>query len=88
MLGLKTGAAGGPAVEKLALNGNPKAVALPVPMQRRKDCDFRCGQNRGFRGFLFWFLLTGAPFGRVSPTAALQSLTKQVFPISTRSSAP
>ena len=40
-MGLKTGAAGGPAVEKLALDGNPKAVALPVPMQKRKDCDFR-----------------------------------------------
>ena len=50
MLGLKTGAAGGPAVEKLALNGNPKAVALPVPMQKRKDCDFSyAGLKNAFR---------------------------------------
>mmetsp|Transcript_10527 Transcript_10527/g.33653 ORF Transcript_10527/g.33653 Transcript_10527/m.33653 type:complete len:444 (-) Transcript_10527:102-1433(-) len=38
MLGLA--AAGGPALERLALDGDPKAFALPVPMRKRKDCDF------------------------------------------------
>lgn len=40
LLGLPVGGGGGPAVEKLALEGDPNAVALPVPMQQRKDCDF------------------------------------------------
>jgi N6-L-threonylcarbamoyladenine synthase len=40
LLGLPVGGGGGPAVEKLALIGDPKAVALSVPMQTRKDCDF------------------------------------------------
>jgi N6-L-threonylcarbamoyladenine synthase len=40
MLGLLTGGGGGPAVEKLALQGDPKAVELPIPLQKRKDCDF------------------------------------------------
>ena len=40
MLGLPTGGGGGPAVEKLALQGDPKAVDLPIPLQKRKDCDF------------------------------------------------
>jgi N6-L-threonylcarbamoyladenine synthase len=40
MLGLPTGGGGGPAVEKLALQGDPKAVELPIPLQKRKDCDF------------------------------------------------
>jgi tRNA A37 threonylcarbamoyltransferase TsaD len=39
-LGLPIGGGGGPAIEKLALEGDPKAVALPIPLQRRKDCDF------------------------------------------------
>jgi N6-L-threonylcarbamoyladenine synthase len=40
LLGLPVGGGGGPAVEKLALEGDPKAVTLSVPMQARKDCDF------------------------------------------------
>jgi len=40
LLGLPVGGGGGPAVEALAKDGDPKSVALPVPLQRRKDCDF------------------------------------------------
>jgi N6-L-threonylcarbamoyladenine synthase len=40
MLGLPVGGGGGPAVEKLALQGDPKAVELPIPLRNRKDCDF------------------------------------------------
>lgn len=40
LLGLPTGGGGGPAIERLAKDGNEKAIPLPVPMQRRKDCDF------------------------------------------------
>lgn len=40
LLGLPVGGGGGPAVEKLALLGDHKAVELPIPLQRRKDCDF------------------------------------------------
>jgi tRNA threonylcarbamoyl adenosine modification protein TsaD len=40
LLGLPVGGGGGPAVEKLALEGNPNAVALPIPLQKRKDFDF------------------------------------------------
>jgi N6-L-threonylcarbamoyladenine synthase len=40
MLGLPTGGGGGPAVEKLALIGDPKAAELPIPLIKRKDCDF------------------------------------------------
>ena len=40
LLGLPIGGGGGPAVEKMAREGDPKAVPLPVPMQKRKDCDF------------------------------------------------
>jgi N6-L-threonylcarbamoyladenine synthase len=40
LLGLPVGGGGGPAVERLAREGNPKAVPLPVPLQKRKDCDF------------------------------------------------
>lgn len=39
-MGLPTGGGGGPAIERLAKDGNEKAIPLPVPMQRRKDCDF------------------------------------------------
>lgn len=38
MLGL--GYPGGPAVEKLAVTGNPKAYKFPVPMKGREGCDF------------------------------------------------
>mmetsp|Transcript_2713 Transcript_2713/g.3155 ORF Transcript_2713/g.3155 Transcript_2713/m.3155 type:complete len:585 (+) Transcript_2713:117-1871(+) len=40
LLSLPVGGGGGPAVEKLALEGDPKAISLTVPMQNRKDCDF------------------------------------------------
>lgn len=40
LLGLPVGGGGGPAIEKLARGGDPKAVAFSVPMQARKDCDF------------------------------------------------
>jgi len=40
MLGLPVGGGGGPAVEALSAYGDPRSVALPIPMQRRKDCDF------------------------------------------------
>jgi glycoprotease/Kae1 family metallohydrolase len=40
LLGLPVGGGGGPAIEKLALDGDPNAIALPIPLQKRKDCDF------------------------------------------------
>lgn len=40
MLGLPVGGGGGPAVERLAKEGNITAVKLPIPLQQRKDCDF------------------------------------------------
>mmetsp|Transcript_39723 Transcript_39723/g.85652 ORF Transcript_39723/g.85652 Transcript_39723/m.85652 type:complete len:539 (+) Transcript_39723:129-1745(+) len=40
LLGLPVGGGGGPAVEKLALDGDPKSVTLPIPLRHRKDCDF------------------------------------------------
>jgi N6-L-threonylcarbamoyladenine synthase len=40
LLGLPVGGGGGPAVEKLAKEGDPKAVQLPIPLQKRKDFDF------------------------------------------------
>jgi len=40
LLGLPVGGGGGPAVEALAKDGDPKSVALPIPLKRRKDCDF------------------------------------------------
>lgn len=40
LLGLPVGGGGGPAVEALAKEGDPKSVPLPVPLQKRKDCDF------------------------------------------------
>lgn len=41
MLGLPVGGGGGPAVERLAKDGDPKSVTLPIPLQKRKkDCDF------------------------------------------------
>ena len=40
LLGLPVGGGGGPAVEKLAREGDSKAVKLPIPLQKRKDCDF------------------------------------------------
>lgn len=40
LIGLPVGGGGGPAVEKLAVNGNKTAFGLTVPMSSRKDCDF------------------------------------------------
>jgi N6-L-threonylcarbamoyladenine synthase len=40
LLGLPVGGGGGPAVEALAREGDPKAVLLSVPLQYRKDLDF------------------------------------------------
>jgi N6-L-threonylcarbamoyladenine synthase len=40
LLGLPVGGGGGPAVEALSAHGDPHSLALPIPMQRRKDCDF------------------------------------------------
>lgn len=41
MLSLDTSrGGGGPALEVAARQGDPTAVKLPVPMRRRKDCDF------------------------------------------------
>eukprot|EP00339_Tiarina_fusa_P009737 CAMPEP_0117007360 /NCGR_PEP_ID=MMETSP0472-20121206/7265_1 /TAXON_ID=693140 ORGANISM="Tiarina fusus, Strain LIS" /NCGR_SAMPLE_ID=MMETSP0472 /ASSEMBLY_ACC=CAM_ASM_000603 /LENGTH=451 /DNA_ID=CAMNT_0004709101 /DNA_START=214 /DNA_END=1569 /DNA_ORIENTATION=- len=40
LLGLPVGGGGGPAVEKLALEGNSTSVPLTIPLQKRKDCDF------------------------------------------------
>ncbi len=40
MLELPVGGGGGPAVEALAREGDPRAVALPIPMQRKKNLDF------------------------------------------------
>lgn len=40
LLGLPVGGGGGPAVEALAREGDPKSVPLTVPLLKRKDCDF------------------------------------------------
>ena len=40
LLGLPVGGGGGPAVEKLAKEGNRTSVPLTIPLQKRKDCDF------------------------------------------------
>jgi len=40
LLGLPIGGGGGPAIEALAKEGDPKAVKLPIPLQKRKDFDF------------------------------------------------
>lgn len=40
LLGLPVGGGGGPAVEALAKEGDPKAIPLTIPLLQRKDCDF------------------------------------------------
>ena len=40
LLGLDVGGGGGPALELLAREGDPKAYAFPVPLRKRKNCDF------------------------------------------------
>ena len=36
LLGLPIGGGGGPAMEQLAKKGDPKAISLPIPLQKRK----------------------------------------------------
>ena len=36
LLGLPIGGGGGPAMEQLAKGGDPKAISLPIPLQKRK----------------------------------------------------
>jgi len=40
LLGLPVGGGGGPALEKLALEGDEKKFKFPVPLRQRKNCDF------------------------------------------------
>ena len=40
LLGLPVGGGGGPAVERLALDGNRTAVELPIPLRYKKSLDF------------------------------------------------
>lgn len=40
LLGLPVGGGGGPAVEALARDGTINTIPLPIPLQKRKDCDF------------------------------------------------
>ena len=40
LLGLPVGGGGGPAVERIALDGNQTSVDLPIPLRHRKNCDF------------------------------------------------
>lgn len=40
LLELPVGGGGGPALEALALQGDPKAIPLPIPMQRKRNFDF------------------------------------------------
>ena len=40
LLGLDLAGGGGPALERLAREGDPAAVAFPVPLQKRATCDF------------------------------------------------
>ena len=40
LLGLDVGGGGGPALERLAREGDPSAYAFPVPLRKRKNCDF------------------------------------------------
>eukprot|EP00953_Heterococcus_sp_UTEX-ZZ885_P033007 17202-Heterococcus_DN1.PRE.2 len=50
LLGLPVGGGGGPAVEAIALKGDPKSIALPTPMQQKKDMNFSyAGLKNAFR---------------------------------------
>lgn len=40
ILGLAVGTGGGQALEKIAKQGNSKAIPFPVPMAKRNDCNF------------------------------------------------
>ena len=51
MLHLSSETGGGPALEQAALQGNATSVDLPVPMKKRKDCDFSyAGLKNALRG--------------------------------------
>ena len=50
LLGVGSGAGGGPAMEALAREGDPKAVPLPVPMKGKKNLNFSyAGLKNAFR---------------------------------------
>jgi tRNA threonylcarbamoyl adenosine modification protein TsaD len=50
LLGLPVGGGGGPAIEKLAKEGNAKALTLTIPLRQRHDCDFSfAGLKTGVR---------------------------------------
>lgn len=59
MLNLDARPSGGAAIEALALQGNAHAVRFPVPLAKRKDCNF------SFAGLKTSVLhaVTGAAFG-------------------------
>ncbi|KAK4535839.1 hypothetical protein CDCA_CDCA06G1864 [Cyanidium caldarium] len=40
LLGLEWGGGGGPALERLAREGNPHAFSFSVPLRQRRDCNF------------------------------------------------
>jgi len=40
LLGLDVGGGGGPALERLAREGNPNAFDFPIPLRKRPDCNF------------------------------------------------
>ena len=46
LLDLPTGGGGGPALEKLAREGDPNYMPLPVPLSRKPSLDFRYGTPR------------------------------------------
>ncbi|KAG5176158.1 glycoprotease family-domain-containing protein [Tribonema minus] len=50
LLGLPTGGGGGPAVERCARAGDPRAYPLPIPMVHKKDMNFSyAGLKNSFR---------------------------------------
>jgi N6-L-threonylcarbamoyladenine synthase len=51
MLRLSSATGGGPALERAAVKGNATAIDLPVPMKKRRDCDFSyAGLKNALRG--------------------------------------
>ena len=50
LVGIRTGAGGGAAVEQMARQGDPKAFPLKVPMRNKHNCDFSyAGLKNAFR---------------------------------------